>query len=55
MLKKIRNAGNSVISYVTDYDEVVAPSHQNIHFQHDARQKTLVGGIISFGISIYVL
>ena len=55
MLKAIRNAGQSVTSYITDQDGVVSPPHQKLHFQHDARQKTLIGGLISLGISIYVL
>ena len=49
------NAGNSVLSYITDKDEVVTPSHQNLHFQTDFMQKTFVGGLVSLGVTIYVL
>ena len=53
--KSLNNAGNSVLSYITDKDELVTPPHQNLHFQTDYMQKTFVGGIISLGVTIYVL
>ena len=57
MCKKgaFKEASKSVFSYITDKDEVVTPSHQNLHFQTDYMSKTFVGGIISLGVSIYVL
>ena len=49
------NAGNSVLSFITDKDEIVTPSHQNLHFQTDFMQKTFFGGLISLGVTVYVL
>ena len=40
--------------WVRDYDSIVTPSTENLHFQTDYKQKTLVGGVASLGVTIYV-
>ena len=50
-----KDAGKSIATYITDKDELVTPSHQNLHFQTDYMQKTFVGGLISLGVTLYVL
>ena len=46
---------NSIISFITDKDKVVNPSHKNLHFQKDRQQKTFLGGIITIGVTLFVL
>lgn len=50
----LKKAGQSIMSFVTDKDELVEPSHQKLHFKTDSKQKTFFGGLISLGITIYV-
>lgn len=50
----IKKAGQAMMSYVTDKDELVGPSHQKLHFRSELNQKTFFGGLISLGIAIYV-
>ena len=51
----LKDAGKSAVTYITDKDDLVTPSHQNLHFQTDYMQKTFVGGLISMGVTLYVL
>ena len=41
--------------FITDIDEIAPPSATNLHFQGDIKQKTLLGGLVSLGVYLYVL
>ena len=51
-MKKVAQAG---ADYIRDSDEIVEPSANNLHFQTDFKQKTFAGGLLSFGVTLYVL
>ena len=51
-MKKISKATSD---YVRDLDEIVEPSAASLHFQTDFKQKTFVGGLVSFAVTCYVL
>lgn len=36
-------------------DEIYPPSAGNLHFQGDTKQKTFIGGLASFGVTLFVL
>lgn len=44
-----------ISDYIRDLDEINEPSAATLHFQTDFKQKTLIGGLCSFGVTIYVL
>jgi hypothetical protein len=48
LLKKAEN-------FITTRDEIAPPGFSNLHFNSDEKQKTFVGGFISFGVTLYTL
>lgn len=44
-----------VFEYITDADELTPPQASNLHFKTDYLQKTFIGGLISMGVSLYVV
>ena len=36
-------------------DEIYPPSAGNLHFKGDTKQKTFIGGLASFGVTLFVL
>ena len=49
------NCCSSIREYIKDKDEIVAPSASNLHFRTDYDQKTFIGGLVSFIVSMGVL
>lgn len=45
----------SVADYIQSKDKIVKPSSSFLHFEHDWQQKTLLGGLVSMSVSIYLL
>ena len=41
--------------FITSRDEIAPPGHENLHFHSDEKQKTFLGGCISFGVTLYTL
>ena len=44
-----------VKDYIRDLDEIYPPSSTSLHFQGDRKQKTFIGGLASFGVTLFVL
>ena len=41
--------------FITTRDEIAPPGFSNLHFHSDEKQKTFVGGLLSFGVTLYTL
>ena len=41
--------------FITTRDEIAPPGYSNLHFHSDEKQKTFVGGLLSFGVTLYTL
>lgn len=48
MLKKAED-------FITSRDEIAPPGYSNLHFHSDEKQKTFLGGFISFGVTLCTL
>ena len=43
-----------IVNYIKKGDEIVKPSHTRLNFNGDVKQKTLIGGLLSYFIAFYV-
>ena len=42
-------------NFIRDLDEIYPPSCGNMHFKGDSETKSYIGGLASFGVTIFVL
>jgi hypothetical protein len=46
---------SQVVNYIKTYDDIVKPSHTRLNFQSDKLQKSLIGGLLSIFVTLFVL
>lgn len=45
----------SLVDVIKSKDQIVKPSASFLHFENNLSQKTLLGGLVSIGVTIYLL
>ena len=44
-----------VKNFIRDFDEIYQPSAERLHFRGDFLMKSYIGGLVSFGITLFVI
>ena len=42
-------------SFIRDFDEIYPPSVDGLHFKGDTKQKSFIGGLASFAVTVFVI
>ena len=45
----------AVKNFIRDFDEIAPPSADSMHFKGDFLIKSYLGGLVSFGITLFVI
>ena len=45
----------AVFNWVRESDEIAEPPATQLHFDGDSKQKTILGGLVSLGVTVYLI